>query len=384
MLATDARAVNSRRAAPDSRDCHLLLMRSSFLLAAFAMLLGTAWNAAAEGWVPTASAVLDSNSSVGSIHIADIEPAGPDDGLVQPTFFEEPPESSDRPLGSAWFGGDRGPPIFASAVAEPGKEARKWPDINEPGPDLGDFPNSSQTLPKGRAYVEFSPVTLFNGSRQSPPGYFTQYLLRYGLTDDVEFRVFGNGITSLGGPSPTTGFSPLNLDMKIHLWNDRKEWLIPAMSFEAYLQTTWGSSQFNSGYQPSIGLNFDLPVTKKINLEWTFSYHGVQQAININTGEIFIPGLNFLIPGIHRTFNLNFNQFASQFAIEYEVNDQLELFFHGFHNRAFLFSLGTGEMVGVGAFLKFNSSLKAFGSINTGLTPTLPSVAGQLGFAVAL
>jgi hypothetical protein len=156
------------------------------------------------------------------------------------------------------------------------------------------------------------------------------------------------------------------------------------MSFEAYLQTTWGSSQFTSGWQPSLGLNFDLPITKKVNLEWTFSYHGVQQAINTHTGEIFVPGLNFLVPGIHRTFNLNFNQFASQFAIEYEVNDQLDLFFHGFHNRAFLFSLGTGEMIGVGAFWKFNSRVMSWGSVNTGLTSSLPSVAGQLGIAFAL
>jgi hypothetical protein len=359
----------------------------ALLIAALVVVAGAPRTTVAEGWVPTATATQDDNSSVGSAWITDTEPPVAPDGNILPTNFEEPtasPEAPDRPLGSAWFGGDRGPPIFAPAAAEPGKEPRKWPDISEPGPDLGDFPNSSQTLPQGRSYIEIAPVTLFNASRQSPPGYFTQYLLRYGLTDDVEFRVFGNGITHVGGPSPTTGFSPLNLDMKIHLWNDRKEWLIPAMSFETYLQTTWGSSQFTSGYQPSIGLNFDLPLTKKVNLEWTLSYHGVQQAINIHTGEIFFPGLNFLVPGIHRTFNLNFNQFAAQWAIEYEVNDQLELFVHGFHNRAFLFSLGSGEMIGAGAFWKFSSRLEAFGSINTGLTPTLPSVAGQLGFAVAL
>ena len=357
------------------------------LIAVSVVITGAPRTVGAEGWVPTRITVADEDSPIGSARIADAEPPGALDGMVLPTNFEGPPESPespDRPLGSAFFGGDGGPPIFAPAAAEPGKEPRKWPDISEPGPDLGDFPNSSQTLPKGRSYIEFSPVTLFNASQHSPPGYFTQYLLRYGLTDDVEFRVFGNGITSLGGSSPTTGFSPFNLDMKIHFWNDRKECLIPAMSFEAYLQTTWGSSQFTSGYQPSIGLNFDLPVAKKVNLEWTLSYHGVQQAINIHTRELFFPGLNFLVPGIHRTFNPNFNQFAAQWAIEYEVNDQLELFVHGFHNRAFLFSLGSGDMVGVGAFWKFNSQFEAFGSINTGLTPTLPSVAGQVGFAVAL
>jgi hypothetical protein len=172
--------------------------------------------------------------------------------------------------------------------------------------------------------------------------------------------------------------------MKVHLWNDRKEWLIPAASLEVFLLTPWGSKQFNGGWEPSLKMNFDLPITKKINLEWTFGYSGVQQAININTHEIFIPRFNFLVPGIHRQFDLNFNQFSAQWAIEYQVNDQLEIFVHGFHNGAILFNFGAGEMVGVGAFWKFNSRVKAFGSVNSGLTPNLPSIAAQLGFAVAL
>jgi hypothetical protein len=304
-------------------------------------------------------------------------------GLAR-VVFEESSQESDRALGSALFGGDRGEPVFAPSAGEPGKDPPKWPDIDDPGPDMGDFPNSAATLPKGRAYFEYAPVGLFNADRQNPQGYFSHFLVRYGVTDDVEFRVFSNGIVSLGGPQPTTGFGPLNLDMKVHLWNDRKEWLIPAASLEVFLLTTWGSKQFNGGWEPSINMNFDLPIAKKINLEWTFGYSGVQQAININTREVFIPRFNFVIPGIHRQFNLNFNQFSAQWAIEYEVNDQLEVFVHGFHNGAIFFNFGAGEMVGVGAFWKFSPRLKAFGSVNTGLTPTLPSIAAQLGLAVAL
>jgi hypothetical protein len=303
---------------------------------------------------------------------------------LTPVEFEDSSEESDRALGSALFGGDRGKPVFAPSPGEPGKDPPKWPDIDDPGPDMGDFPNSAATLPKGRAYFEFAPVGLFNADRQNPQGYFSHFLVRYGVTDDVEFRVFSNGIVSLGGPQPTTGFGPLNLDIKVHLWNDRKEWLIPAASLEVFLLTTWGSKQFNGGWEPSINMNFDLPITKKLNLEWTLGYSGVQQAINIQTHEIFIPRFNFLVPGIHRQFNLNFNQFSAQWAIEYEVNDQLEVFVHGFHNGAIFFNFGAGEMVGVGAFWKFNPRLKAFGSVNSGLTPTLPSIAAQLGLAVAL
>jgi hypothetical protein len=306
---------------------------------------------------------------------------------IQPAYFQEqpaPPEPPDRPLGSALFGGVSASPVFAPSPAEPGKEPAAWPNISEPGPDMGDFPNSAFTLPKGRAYFEFSPVTLFNADRQNPQGYVAPYLLRYGLTNDVEFRIFGNGITSIGGPAPTTGFSPLNLDLKVHLWNDRKEWLIPAVSLEVVLLTPWGSSQFDGGFQPSLNLNFDLPITKKVNFEWTVGYGGVQQAINIDTKEVFIPRFNFLVPGIHRSFDLNFNQFHAQWAIEYEVNEQLELFVHGFHNGAVLLNLGAGEMVGAGGFWKFNSRVTAFGSLNSGLTVNLPSFAAQFGLAFAL
>jgi len=303
-----------------------------------------------------------------------------------PSFHEQPdtPESPDRPLGSALFGGDGGPPVFGPKPVTDAKDPARWPNIEEPGPDMGDFPNSAFTLPKGRAYVEFSPVTMFTADRENPQGYIAPYLLRYGLTDDVEFRLFGNGVTHVGGPSPTTGFSPLNLDFKVHLWNDRKEWLIPAVSLEVFLLTPWGSSQFTGGWQPSLNLNFDLPITKKMNLEWTLGYGGVQEAININTKEVFVPRFNFLVPGIHRQFTPNFNQFKAQWAIEYKVNDKLELFVHGFHNGAILFNLGAGEMVGAGMFWKFSPCLTAFGSANSGLTPNLPSFAGQVGLALAL
>jgi hypothetical protein len=293
----------------------------------------------------------------------------------------DPPE---RPLGSAFWGGDGGARVFGPATDKAGSDPATWPDLSKPGPDMGDFPNSAFTLPMGRWQIEFSPVTLANADRQNPAVFVAPYLLRYGLTDDVEFRVFGNGVTHPFGSSPSTGFSPLNLDFKVHLWNDRKEWLIPAMSLEVYLLTQWGSSQFDGGWQPSLNLNFDLPIAKKTNLEWTLGYTGVQEAINIHTKERFIPRFNILVPGIHRTIDTNFNQFTAQWAVEYEVNDRFQIFAHGLHNGAILLNLGAGEMVGVGAFYKFSSRLMGFGSINTGLSPNLPSCAGQIGFALAL
>jgi hypothetical protein len=265
-----------------------------------------------------------------------------------------------------------------------GDDDDSWPNISQPGPDMGDFPNSAFTLPKGGAQVEFSPVTLLKADRQNPNAYATPLLLRYGVTDNVEFRMLGFGLTSVGGPNPTTGVGPPKLDMKVHLWDARKQWLLPAASLEVYVTTAWGSRPFNSGWQPSINMNFDLPITKKLNFEWTVGYGGVQQAININTGEVFVPRFGFLVPGIHREFNLNFDQFSVSWAFEYEVTERLAFFFHGAHNGAIALNLGEGDIIGQGMFWKFNRRLVAFGSINEGLTPNLPPVAAQIGFAYAL
>lgn len=294
-----------------------------------------------------------------------------------------PAEPPDRPLGSAFFGGESGNPVFGIRAAEPGKEPVAWPDLKTPGPDMGDYPNSAFTLPKGRCQIEVSPVTLANADRHNPASYNAPFLLRYGLTDDVEFRVFGNGITRDGGRHPFTGLSPLALDIKVHLWDDRKEWLIPAVSLEVFVQTVWGSQEFNGGWQPSLNLNFDLPITRKLNLEWTVGFAGVQDAVDVVTGERFIPR-HHRIDLFTQRANLNVNQPTFQWALEYEVTEKLGLFIHGFRNGAVLFQQGAGDMIGAGMMWTVAPRLLVFGSLNTGLTPNLPSINGQLGFAVPL
>ena len=47
--------------------------------------------------------------------------------------------------------------------------------------------------------------------------YQWEYLLRYGLTDNLEFRIFSNGFTaqaSKGKQAATTGYSPLAFSLR--------------------------------------------------------------------------------------------------------------------------------------------------------------------------
>ena len=70
--------------------------------------------------------------------------------------------------------------------------------IRDPGPDTANYPNSPNTIPRGAVYLETSPVLYTGGiTNLQPPIYNTEFLLRMGLTDRVEFRLFSNGFTWL-------------------------------------------------------------------------------------------------------------------------------------------------------------------------------------------
>lgn len=85
---------------------------------------------------------------------------------------------------------------------------RSQPDISNPGSDLANFPNSAFTLPQGSAYVEVSGFSYYGRSKGSPEQYNAEFLTRYGVTDNIELRIFSNGPTWTGGKTDTWAFSP--------------------------------------------------------------------------------------------------------------------------------------------------------------------------------
>ena len=131
------------------------------------------------------------------------------------------------------------------------ERSRKPHTIRDPGPDTANYPNSPNTLPRGGIYLETSPV-FFTGAMSTiqPQTYNFEYLLRMGLTDRVEFRLFSSGFTwqAAGlGQGATTGVSPITFDTKIHFWEENADVFLPAVGFEAFVQTPWGSPAFNAG-----------------------------------------------------------------------------------------------------------------------------------------
>jgi Putative MetA-pathway of phenol degradation len=202
------------------------------------------------------------------------------------------------------------------------------PDIGAPGPDTANFPNSPLTLPKGRFYVEVSPVFLSGPSVGTAASYNAEFLLRYGLTDNVELRLFGNGPAAERGHLASNGFSPLAYDLKINFWEQKPDSIIPAVGLEAFILTPSGSKGLNQGIQPSINLLFDHRLPLDVVFEW-------------NVGVVGDPspnskGSSALEPVV-------------QWAFQRTLVKNFDVFFHGYFNGATLPRFGDGVVLGGGA-----------------------------------
>ena len=248
-------------------------------------------------------------------------------------------------------------------------------DIRDPDPDTANFPNGAYTLPKGRLYIENSPVGFYGASKTSPRIYQWESLVRYGLTDNLEFRIFSNGLSvqaAKGKQPATTGYSPVAFDFKANFWEENTKYHIPAMGVEMYIQTTFGSPAFNGGAQPSLNLLFDQSLPLGIGFEYNVGIAGVQNG----RGETVY-------------------EFSFQWSFQREVVKDFDVFVHGFYNAASLPRLinfqGSSEnnsipsinVAGIGGIWTVNDRLAVFGSYNFGTTTGSPKTIALTGFAVA-
>lgn len=258
-----------------------------------------------------------------------------------------------------------GSPYFPEARDDPVE-----PDIRKPGPDTANFPNSPYTLPQGRMYIETSPVFLSGPSRGTPKSYNAEFLLRFGLTDRVELRLFGNGVTvqprtnrlgKTNGTGNTTGMAPLAWDLKTLFWKENEDAHIPAVGLEVFLLTPSGSRHLNQGTEPSINLLFDLTLPWDFLLEW-------------NVGIVGDPSPNNNFSAIEP---------AAAWALQREIFKGFDLFFQGYFNGPTLPRFGDGVELGGGAIWALNTRISFFGSYNAGVSKEAPTVIVQIGGAVA-
>ena len=245
-------------------------------------------------------------------------------------------------------------------------------DIGDPGPDTVNFPNGPYTLPKGRMYLENSPLGYYLGPQGESNTYQWEFLIRYGLTDNLEFRIFSNGLTIESEPTPARGFSPLAFDLKLHLWEQNKQYWLPAVGIEVYIQTGFGSSAFDSGTQPALSLLFDQTLPGEIEFNYAFSMTGLRDDIE----EVVY-------------------QFGFQWAFQRALSDDVDVFVQGFYNDSAVPRVPVGDelepgvsipnvnVVGAGLLWTVNDRLAVWGSGNAGTTEEAPPLIGLAGFALA-
>jgi hypothetical protein len=212
-------------------------------------------------------------------------------------------------------------------------------------------------------YLEYSPVfytTAISGIQ--PAAYNAEFLLRLGLTDRFEFRLFSSGFTwqAAGlGLDETTGFSPLLFDAKVHLWEENEEWFVPAAGLEVFVQTPWGSPAFDAGTQPGILMLF------RNTLFWGL-------VAEYNVGLAADSAQEGLVPID-----------VIQWAISKQITDDFQLFVHGFQNESALPRLSAQTVIG-GGFIWFPSDrLSVFGNWGAATDLNGPATTFQLGAANA-
>lgn len=249
--------------------------------------------------------------------------------------------------------------------ADASEPAAAWPNAQDPGVDLANFPNAAFTIPKGAFQFEFAPFSLYGPDNNSPNTYNTEFLLRYGLTDKVELRLFGNGYESVYNGSPRkpamSGFSPLSFDFKMNFWDQPDDVLwLPSMGLEVYIQTEFASPGFRAGTQPGLSLLLDHALPYGFQFEWNVG-------VNSTIAQRDFDGVEW---------NL-------QWAFQRRFFDKLDIFTHGYINSASLPREGDGIVVGGGGIYSVSKRLSLFGSYNAGVTPEAPTTFTQLGFSLS-
>ena len=234
------------------------------------------------------------------------------------------------------------------------------PDITNPGPDTANFPTSPFNLPKGRAYYENFPLTFELPDNGAPYTYSWPFLLRIGMTDFLEFRLIGQGLTHLSADK-ITGFSPLGIGLKAHLWGDQDWRWAPSAGIEVYVVPPIASKQLRDGTQFIINGLFDHKLSERLAFEWNLGVYG-----------------RGLLPIKKRAAYALIN-----WSLQCKITEPLSLFFEGLFSKANYPLYPANLILGAGFISTVHKRLCIYGSYNWPVFYKRNSDLANLGFAVA-
>ncbi len=248
-------------------------------------------------------------------------------------------------------------PLLFATLFYPSFVYAEEPSIKSPGADMANFPNGSFTLPQGSAYAETG-GNYNSKSTYSSEQYNVSYLLRYGLTDNIELRLMSDGYTFVNDGNKTKGISPQTFDIKWHLIDANENLMLPSIAVEFGTQTTWADDAFKESTLPFLGLNFDNSLPYDIALNYSV---GFDSQLNANGNKEYLLALSW--------------------AFQRDVTKDVAVFVNGYTNT--LAGLTTSAIGGGGQWT-LTERVAVFSNVAAGLTTNTPDVYGLLGFAVAL
>ncbi len=287
--------------------------------------------------------------------------------FIQPVSLLKAPDFDD-PGPAATPGDDNLVYRLVQRFVPEGDRGRPPPcDIATPGPDTANFPNSPLTLPKGRSYIECDPGTFsLAGANGTPATWSWPFLIRTGVTDACELRLFSQGPTVVGPTASTPafdGFAPLAFDVKIHVWGEADQLWIPIIGVEAFVLTGIASRPFNVGTEPGIVLLVEHRMPGDWLLEWNVGCFG--------TGGNGIPDI------------LSLPDMGVQWALQKQLTERVAVFYQGFYNAAGIPYFPSDLVSGLGAQWTVTQRLAVYASYNWSLDRDGSPSGGSSGFAYA-
>ena len=238
------------------------------------------------------------------------------------------------------------------------------PDITNPGPDTASFPTSPFTLPKGRGYFENFPLYMYLPGNHEPRTYYWPYLLRIGLTDYLEFRLTGQGLTNIAAHSRQknlTGLSPVSFGIKVHAWGTQ-EWLrTPSAGFEFYIIPPIASKNLRDSTQFIINSLWDIKFREGLVFEMNIGAYS-----------------RSLLPIKKRAVYTLIN-----WSLQQEITEHLGLFFEGLYTSPNYPTYPPTLLLGVGFESFITKRIAIYGSYNWSVIHTGNPELANLGFAVA-
>ena len=249
----------------------------------------------------------------------------------------------------------------APSLTETEAPGEGGPDISDPGPDTADLPDSAFAVPPGVTYFETS-LSYISSKGPRVRDYFTSTLIRTGLWEDFELRIATPGVIHQHAPGEsTTGFGPLTIGFKQHIWAEVEECSIPAFGIIAQVTAPTASAGFDDGTAiPTVFFNFDYSLPCDSYFE-----------------------VNFGISGLHADDGDRFVQGSFLWSLGKEWSDNFTTFFHGFFNAP----SGTGDdeelLMGPGMIWFVSKTVAIDSSYNFGMTDDTDHRFIRIGLSVA-